>query len=407
MKCDRSTDLDVAAFLAGESSPGVEEFRAHYPSCPECSAAVRAWMTLHGDLDPQPPLRQHPSEELLLHFESEPDEMSAVARSSVETHLKSCASCRDELRALRRFDFSILQQPATDASPADSREEKTKRSRWRTFFAPARQILLHPAFAYGLVLLLLLPQLSTLLARPGFFNPQEQPRFAAPTSSESVRARAVIPPEQKLQDAPEAPLAESVKPETQRREGVAAVIDDEMLRYPEPGGEVRERAAAPEPPPVVQRKRTLDSLAARKVPLANVAESEQAGDARQAAEEQALERSLSHDAADKRTKVVTIQMDPTGRNNIPMEGMLDGAILHIKPQQPVSAGSDVAIRIKSSDGRRELREIHTASAKDGYLDMTIPPGWMPDGVYSVEVWPLDAMPKNPWQRHEHGIESFR
>jgi hypothetical protein len=101
-----------------------------------------------------------------------------------------------------------------------------------------------------------------------------------------------------------------------------------------------------------------------------------------------------------RGKQLTIEMDPSGRNNLPVQGLLGGATMRIKPPQPIRLGGDVAIRIKSADGRRELREIHSASRQDGYLEMTIPPGWMPDGYYSVEVLPLGQLPKVAPHRHE-------
>jgi hypothetical protein len=104
-------------------------------------------------------------------------------------------------------------------------------------------------------------------------------------------------------------------------------------------------------------------------------------------------------------KVLTIEMDASGRNNLPVQGLLGGATMRIQPQQPLRLGTDVAIRIRSADGRRELREIHVASRNDGFLEMTVPPGWMADGSYSVEVLPLDNLPRQRGHGHEHQIES--
>jgi hypothetical protein len=170
--------------------------------------------------------------------------------------------------------------------------------------------------------------------------------------------------------------------------------------------DARERFAAAEPAPSAKQKRELDSLAGRQAPERK-AGSEETQDAAKSLRQLGYARSFREDASGEEAeggeqtpgKRLTIEMDPSGRNNIPMQGMLGGATLRIKPQQPVSLGSDVAVRIKSADGRRELREIHTASRGDGYLEMTVPPGWMSDGVYSLEVWPLDALPKNPRHRH--------
>jgi hypothetical protein len=163
-----------------------------------------------------------------------------------------------------------------------------------------------------------------------------------------------------------------------------------------------EAPAAEKPAPSAREKREVESFAARQAPEP-MAGAEAAKEADDRLEQQSTGNTLA-DAAGNRPeqplrREITIEMDASGRNNIPMQGMLGGATLRIKPQQPVSLGGDVAIRIKSADGRRELREIHTASRDDGHLEMTVPPGWMADGMYSVEVWPLDALPKKPWHRH--------
>src|SRR5437016_5267679 len=150
MSCRRAFDLDLADFVAGSARPEWAEFRAHYARCAECSAEVRAWTELHLLL--QPPAA-HPAEELLLRFESEPGRLPAAERRAVEEHLARCASCNDELAALRRFDFASLEARAA-ASPAVS------------FAAFLRRLVLHPAFAYAIVLLLLYPALEGRFPSP-------------------------------------------------------------------------------------------------------------------------------------------------------------------------------------------------------------------------------------------------
>jgi hypothetical protein len=105
-------------------------------------------------------------------------------------------------------------------------------------------------------------------------------------------------------------------------------------------------------------------------------------------------------------RILVIEMDPSGRNNLPVRGLLDGATMRIKPQQSIRSGSEVAIRIKSADGRRELREIQVADHDDGYVEMTIPPGWMADGRYSVELLLLGQIPQAP-PPHRHRHEAVR
>ena len=146
MSCRRAFDLDLADFVAGSARPEWAEFRAHYARCAECSAEVRAWTELHLLL--QAPAA-HPAEELLLRFETEPGRLPVDERRAVEEHLARCPSCNDELAALRRFDFTALEPRAAAApTPRSSLAERLRR------------LVLHPAFAYAIVLLLLYPALE-------------------------------------------------------------------------------------------------------------------------------------------------------------------------------------------------------------------------------------------------------
>src|SRR5207249_12296180 len=152
MSCRRSFDLDLADFVASSARPEWAEFRAHYARCPECSAEVRAWTELHLLL--QPPA-VHPAEAVLLRLETEPGRLPAAERRAVEEHLAGCPSGRDELAALRRFDFTALEPKAPVATaPLSSIAERFRR------------LVLHPAFAYAIVLLLLYPALEGRLPSP-------------------------------------------------------------------------------------------------------------------------------------------------------------------------------------------------------------------------------------------------
>src|SRR5436309_392610 len=92
-------------------------------------------------------VRDLPAEELLLRFETERDRQPAAERRAVEEHLARCPSCKDELAALRRFDLASVE-PRAAASLAAS------------FAALLRRLVLHPAFAYAIALLLLYPALE-------------------------------------------------------------------------------------------------------------------------------------------------------------------------------------------------------------------------------------------------------
>src|SRR2546426_352749 len=153
MSCRRAFDLDLADFVAGSARPEWAEFRAHYARCAECSAEVRAWTELPLLL--QAPAA-HPAEELLRRFETEPGRLPVDERRAVEEHLGRCPSCNDELAALRRFDFTALE-PRAAAAPAPR----------PSFAERLRRLVLHPAFAYAIVLLLLYPALEGRLPSRG------------------------------------------------------------------------------------------------------------------------------------------------------------------------------------------------------------------------------------------------
>src|SRR5213593_1735402 len=146
MSCRKAFDIDLADFLAHAGTPEWREFREHYPRCPECAAEVRAWTELHHLLQ-RNGADTHPPEERLLRFETERAALSAAEREMIARHLAACRSCADELAALRRFDFRGLAP-----TPAVPR----RAHRMPDLAALVRQVVLHPAFAYGLVVLLLL-----------------------------------------------------------------------------------------------------------------------------------------------------------------------------------------------------------------------------------------------------------
>src|SRR5437762_7464808 len=189
MSCRRAFDLDLVDFVAGSARPEWAEFRAHYARCAECSAEVRAWTELHLLLQPT---AAHPAEELLFRFETERDRLPAAERRAVEEHLARCPSCKDELAALRRFDFASLEARAA-ASPAVS------------FAAFLRRLVLHPAFAYAIVLLLLYPAIEGRFPSPG----QQAAREDRRTVADGPAGKSAPATRQKAAPAASANLARS------------------------------------------------------------------------------------------------------------------------------------------------------------------------------------------------------
>ncbi len=155
MNCQKASQLDLAAFIDDPRALEWEEFRDHYPRCADCAREVREWREVHLLLEAANPERAHPAEEALLRFERSPDALPAVERESLRRHLAACRSCADELAALRVFHESR-------AAVARGRHEGAgfHRRRWRpAIVLPElfRRVVLHPVFAYALVLVLLYP----------------------------------------------------------------------------------------------------------------------------------------------------------------------------------------------------------------------------------------------------------
>jgi len=146
MDCRRAYETDVVDFVAHPRAPEWAQFRAHYPTCAACAGEVRAWTELHLVLSGA---AAHPSEERLLAWETARATLAADERIAVERHLASCRSCTEELETLRRF------APAgAVAAPA-----RAVGRLWPDLLRRVPRVVLHPAFAYALVLALLYPVL--------------------------------------------------------------------------------------------------------------------------------------------------------------------------------------------------------------------------------------------------------
>jgi hypothetical protein len=157
MKCRKAFDLDLADFVVEPSSEAWADFRAHYPGCEDCVAEVAVWDEMQAFLRSggPGPTTAHPPKELLLRYEEQRSTLSAIEAAMLGKHLGTCPTCPDEIAALRTFDFSVLRRhPSPRPQP------------WWTLVVDVvswiRLVVLHPAFAYALVLTLLYPALLQL-----------------------------------------------------------------------------------------------------------------------------------------------------------------------------------------------------------------------------------------------------
>jgi hypothetical protein len=342
MSCRRAFDLDLADFVAGSARPEWAEFRAHYARCAECSAEVRAWTELHLLL--QPPAA-HPAEELLLRFETEPGRLPAAERRAVEEHLARCPSCNDELAALRRFDFTALE-PKAAAAPAPR----------PSFAERLRHLVLHPAFAYAIVLLLLYPALEGRLPSRGQHAAREDRQVVAdrPAGKSEPAAR------QKAQE-PAAPA------------NLARSENDVLMRArketPAPALGGRLQAGAQTAPRLADEKARVES---------------------EAAMEKAERRSETRAAMPEPTGWKALALSAPGASaEVAARDLGTGLVLTLSVPDAARSGA-VEVRVLDAPGGREMRERFARAGER--VAMRLPAAWLTPGTYTAELRRLDAGP---------------
>jgi hypothetical protein len=218
MSCRRAYDIDLTVFLANPRDAAHADFRDHYPRCAACSAEVRAWTEVEGLLRAA---EAHPAPEKLLALEEDRDGLAPVERAALEEHVAQCASCHDELAALRGFE-----PQAVAAAPA-------RGSSLGALLAGLRGLLVQPAFAYALALLFAAPTVYRLVTSESDLLRQAPLENAAPSEpatelrEEQMVPRAAVKPTQEVErkDAPAAAAElERMRP---ARAKASAVLRDE------------------------------------------------------------------------------------------------------------------------------------------------------------------------------------
>jgi hypothetical protein len=163
--CHKADEVDLAAVLTEPQNPEWEAFRQHYPQCEVCSTKVYQWTNLENILrtmGKEIPAT-HPSEERLAQFQQNPGILAPEEQHAIQQHLQACPACKEELS----FDFSPMQQWLDEEKPAQARTAKRPTlgealvDQIARLLEAVRSLVLHPAFAYGIVLLLLLPRFLT------------------------------------------------------------------------------------------------------------------------------------------------------------------------------------------------------------------------------------------------------
>jgi hypothetical protein len=352
MACRRAFDLDLVACLLDRERPEWREFRDHYPRCPECAAEVRTWTELHTHPDPD-----HVEPAALLAFEDAPGTLATAERRRIGTHLEACASCRDELTTLRGTDVATLVRG--EVRPA------TPSRRWR--MPSPRGVLMHPAFAYGLLLLLVLPTAWPLVRE------QVAPRPAAappPAEARGETSHAALGDDTTPHFEREAPALDLFRGDSPA--GAAARQDEAPARAPEEqNAESRLRALgraeqpAPATPEAVQA-RTKRSAVAKAAPEPVVQDALQEAD----------------EGATNDTTWPTVMLDPKVDTVVSVTG--PGLLVRMPiPTAALTAGL-AEVRVRDRSGSREMREQHFGPPAHA-AEIRLPAAWLTPGTYRVDL----------------------
>jgi hypothetical protein len=352
MSCQRAYETDLAAFVTDPSAESFASFREHYPACSECATEVRVWTELEARLRAAA-LAAHPEASELLEYEQSNERMTASRRDSIEAHLARCASCTDELGALRSFDFGALAPEPPEPGWLD---------RLRSRLEGARSVVLHPAFAYALVLALIYPAASSVITDLGRLRPSERRRPLSELPAPSASLEQLASAEQLASDDPKVALAK-------RKEGAALkqVSRDEFAAQP-----AGQRRVPAEP--------MSDATLSGAPDKAERAQLESLG----AAESESPSPAPSAVARDR--EAFAARAAPEPREAAPTPGFDPASSMLVVPIPVVAEAGDRAdVRVLSGDGRREFRERIDLTAGDTRARLALPAEWLSTGRYRVEV----------------------
>ena len=134
MSCETGRGIDLEGYLVEPTAPEWDAFRAHHPTCTECSARVASAFRLEGLL--RAALATHPEEAALLAFRRSAEALEPPEREAIREHLGACAICRDALTAVASLDLArpleVQGAPARSDVPAGS---------WHRLLSPLREAL--------------------------------------------------------------------------------------------------------------------------------------------------------------------------------------------------------------------------------------------------------------------------
>ncbi len=386
MTCRQVHEIDLPGFLAEPGVAGFAAFREHYPVCPECAAELRAWTELHLQLQgPQ----AHPPPELLLRYEREPGALSGERRAALADHLEACATCADELQALRGFD------PARAAAPVPA-ATRTARSAGPSLIDTLRGWLWQPALAYTLVLLLLVP--LVVERWEGWSEAPDEPvvafekRQAAEPGPEARQDDEPKPVDPKPRDllaarakAPEAPAPESLAVARNRaagqRSGSKPVLGTLEAAEPAPADPdmlLRGRADLPQESLLEQDER---ELAKRDT---------ESADAAYEVTHSALRREVAHKTSQFTGDTVAGEAGTAQEVTIVSPELAwtreRGELVVYVPNPALRNDErEIEVRVLHADGRRQLVERVAVLERKTATPVRIPEAWLGSGRHRIEV----------------------
>jgi hypothetical protein len=237
--CQRVNEIDVAAFLVEPGLPEWAPFRAHYPSCPDCSAVIATWARLEqslrspGGAGGESGGTAHPEPAVLARYAGDPAALGAEG-ATLSAHLAACPSCRTELRALQRFDWRRIAAPASALREPAARNLGERLAAWLGLGSPRAlaPVALGGALALGIGL---------WVASRG--APRPEPAPPPPIASTLPE---VEPPAAPGEPTPSEVVARSEAPAPAPPSSAEAVP---VVPAEEPPPQVAEAAPAPKPPP--------------------------------------------------------------------------------------------------------------------------------------------------------------
>lgn len=394
MSCRKAFETDLAEFTLEPSAPGFADFRQHVADCADCTAEVSVWTELGRQLTGgmRQPEAGHPSEELLLRF-GDGKTASPEERRVVERHLKQCPTCRDELRSLQRFDFASLLQ-ASPELPVSPHRETARIVAW------LRQLLVHPAFAYGLVVLLIMPTVLTRFGlRPGVSPRIEYERQARDRVQADSVARSVMEETEGRADSPASLAVDDGRAASRslaRREADSLegerrwLSGDNELRADEVRGfgqssSVEEKPPSFGAPEAATAEKAEAAFLDREMPRDVPVGRRGAGNNLHGVEELGRAKDVGRKSKlAARQALAPLSQTAEGIEFSPA-GVAEPATLIIRLPEGASPRGPVEVRVASVDGWRELRQRIVPSPSAVEVEVVLPADWLAAGPYRVEL----------------------